>query len=288
MYKLFAPVAMKLGTQPARRLATIAMKLANISRATPSPERLKRTVMGLGFSGPIGLAAGFDKNGSLYPYLGRLGFGFAEIGTVTPIPEPGRSDGLAVVIANLARHQQPHDIPLGVSISMNRSTPPESMAEDYLACLTGAWQHADYITVNLGVRAGPDLHQSENRSVLRNVLTAIKEEQARLTASTGLRRPIVVKVDQGRRNADDILDCIREFAFDGLILGGKGGHRQVLSALEQVIRKSQGATPVISVGDIHTPQDARDRLDAGAALVQLYTGLLQFGPSLVSRINARC
>lgn len=288
MYELFAPIAMRLGTQPARRLATIAMKLASVSKATPSPAKLKLTVMGLEFPGPAGLAAGFDKNGSLYPYLGRLGFGFAEIGTVTPNPEPGRSDGLAVVMANLAHYPAPHDIPLGVSIGMNRATPFNFMVQDYLACLTSAWQHADYITVNLGIRAGPDLHQLGNRPVLRNVLATIKEEQVRLATTTGFRRPILVKVDQGRRNAGNIIDYIQEFAFDGIVLGGKGGHRQALSALEQVTRKLQGATPVISVGDILSPQDARDRLDAGAVLLQLYTGLLQSGPRLVSRINAHC
>ena len=288
MYKLLAPLACKLGTQHARTLATIAMKLASAAGTAQPLPMLKRNVMGLEFPGPVGLAAGFDKHGKLYPCLARLGFGFAEIGTVTPTPEPGRSHGLAIVTANLARHPRPRAIPLGVSISMNRATPPQRMAQDYLACLTKVWHHVDYITLNLGVRAGPDLHLTENKSVLRTVFAAIKEEQARLAATHQVRRPITVKVDQARGDTAELLACVREFSFDGLILSGTGGkdnHRQALSALEWVAQELHGIMPVISVGGIRTPQDARDRLAAGAALVQLYTGLMKSGPYLVRQIN---
>lgn len=288
MYDRLSPFAIKLGTQHARRLAALSMKLASVVGTKPPSSALRRTVMGVDFPGPAGLAAGFDKNGRLYPCLSRLGFGFAEIGTVTPEPEPGRSHGLAAVTANLAGYRLPRAIPLGISISMNRTTHPDRMALDYLACLADMWQFADYITVNLGVRAGPDLHLAENRPVLQAVLGAVKSEQARLAVSSGIRRPIVVKVDQARRNAGDALACVLEFAFDGLILGGKGSQQEILSTLEQTVRKMTYNAPVISVGGIRTPQDAQDRLHAGAALIQLYSGLLESGPRLVDRINTHC
>lgn len=249
---------------------------------------LRRTVMGLSFPGPVGLAAGFDKHGALFPSLPSLGFGFAEIGSVIPLPEPRRSHGLDAVMATLSRYSRPHQIPLGISISMNRKTPPEKMANDYLICMQGLWKYADYITLNLGVRAGPDLHQPEHRATLRSILTAAKSEQTRLTKEHNLHRPVVVKVDQARNDTDALLDCVREFSFDGLILSGevcRGEESAALANLEKVVKALD--MPVISVGGIRTPDDATNRLSAGACLVQIYSGIVESGPLLPRRINAR-
>ncbi|HEY3327776.1 MAG TPA: hypothetical protein VGK14_11495 [Novimethylophilus sp.] len=288
MYKTLAALTSRLGAPHTRRLAATSIRLAGVVNRLPPPPQLRRSVMGLSFPAPLGLAAGFDKHGELYSALPGLGFGFAEIGTVTPLPETGRSRGLAMVIANLARHPAPRSIPLGVSIGMNRATQRERMADDYLACLAQVWNHADYIALNLGVRAGPDLHQPEHRAVLRSVLAAVKEEQARLTAASDRRLPIAVKVDQTRGNTDALLGCVRAFAFDGLILSGDaldGGGGRVLATLEQVSGALHGVMPVISVGGIRTPQHVQDRLNAGAALLQVYSGLVESGPLLVRRIN---
>lgn len=289
MYKPLAALVSRLGAPHARRFAAASIRLAGAADSLPPPPQLRRGVMGLSFPSPLGLAAGFDKHGELYRALPGLGFGFAEIGTVTPLPEPGRSRGLAAVIANLAHHAAPRAIPLGVSIGMNRATPFDRIADDYLACLRQVWNHADYITLNLGVRAGPDLHRSEHRTLLRSVLAAVKEEQARLTASSGRRLPITVKVDQTRGNTDAVLGGVRAFAFDGLILSGDapaGEEQQRLQMLEQVAQAMHGVMPVIAVGGIRAPQDAQDRLNAGAALLQIYTGLVESGPWLVRRINS--
>lgn len=288
MYKPLAALVSRLGAPQVRRFAAASIRLAGAADSLPPPPQLRRSVMGLSFPSPVGLAAGFDKHGELYSALPGLGFGFAEIGTVTPLPEQGRSRGLAAVTANLARHAAPRAIPLGLSIAMNRVTPLDRMADDYLACLVQAWHHADYITLNLGVRAGPDLHRPEHRTVLRGVLAAVKEEQARLTATSGRRLPIAVKVDQTRGNTDAVLGWVRAFAFDGVILSGDavaGEEQQRLQMLERVAQALHGVMPVIAVGGIRAPQDAQDRLNAGAALLQVYSGLVESGPWLVRRIN---
>ncbi|MEO8418921.1 MAG: hypothetical protein ABI475_09370 [Methylophilaceae bacterium] len=288
MYESLSALVGRLGTPYARKLAAASIRIAGaFAGARPSPDMLRR-IMGLSFPSPLGLAAGFDKHGALYPALAGLGFGFAEIGSVTPRPQTGRSPGLAAVVARLAGYRAPRPIPLGVSISMNLATPFDQMAQDYLDCLAGVWEYADYITLNLGVRAGPDLHLQENRAALYSVFAAVKKEQALLTAASGYRLPIVVKLDQARGDTDALLGCVREFAFDGLLLSGEaprmnGAHQ--LAALERVASRLHDEMPVISVGGIRTAWDAQDRLNAGAALLQVYTGLVDSGPWLVQHIN---
>ncbi len=290
MYDWLSSGVSRMGAPQARKLATHAIKLAALAAPADTPSSLRRDVMGLSFPSPVGLAAGFDKQGTLYPSLPPLGFGFAEIGSVIPLPEPQRSPGLNAVAGILARHSRPHAIPLGASISMNRATAPERMADDYLACMQALWKYADYFTVNLGVRAGPDLHLPQHRATLRSVLAAVSSAQARMAAEHGLRRSVVVKVDQSRGDTDALLACVQEFAFDGLVLSGAapaGEERRALGSLERAAGAVNGRMPVISVGGIRTPQDVSDRLSAGAALVQLYSAIVESGPLLPRRINAR-
>ncbi len=287
MADMYETIAALLSRPQARNLARISIRLAAMVQPHEAPAALRRTVMGLSFPGPVGLAAGFDQHGSLYSSLPPLGFGFAEIGSVTPLPEPQRSPGLEAVAAILSRHPRPHPVPLGVSISMNRKTPRARMAEDYLACMQGLWPHADYITLNLGAHAGPDLHLPEHRVTLGNVLTAVKDEQARMRSESGLHRPVVVKIDRYRADTDNLLACVRDFCFDGLILSGdlrQGDEKAVLAGLERAVKALD--VPVISVGGIRTPQNVADRLAAGAALIQVYGGLVQSGPWLLQGINS--
>jgi dihydroorotate dehydrogenase len=289
MYRWLSAVASRLGAPHVRKLSAHAIKLAAIVAPTGLPLSLQREVMGLMFPGPVGLAAGFDKHGGLYPFLPPLGFGFAEIGSVIPHPEHQRSSGLDAVTAILSRLPRPHQIPLGVSISMNRNTPPEWMADDYLACIEKLWKYADYFAINLGVRAGPDLHLPEHRAALRSVMASVKNAQSSIGRVSGLRRPLLVKVDRNRGDTDALLACVQEFAFDGLILSGdveQGEERQAMARLEQAVSALDGQMPVISVGGIRTPQDAADRLSAGAALVQVYSGIVESGPLLPRYINA--
>lgn len=287
MYETLSALAGRLGAPYARKLAAASIRVAGAFESAPPPPGLRRTVMGLSFPSPVGLAAGFDKRGTLYPALPGLGFGFAEIGSVIPRPEPGRSPGLAAVVQRLASYRSPHPIPLGVSISMNRATPLKQIPLDYLECLQKLWRYADYITLNLGVRAGPDLHLPENRTLLRAVFSAIERERWALVSVNGRRVPIAVKIDQGRGDTADLIDCVRDYGFDGLILSGegKGDKSAKLAALERFAHVLRDEMPIISVGGIRTAQDAQERLNAGATLLQIYTGMVQSGPQLVRRIN---
>lgn len=288
MYSWLSATVSRRGVPHARKLAAYAIRLAAIAISTEPQQGLRRNVMGLSFPGPLGLAAGFDKHGTLYHALPSLGLGFAEIGSVIPLPEEQRSLGLDAVVAILSRYPRPHPIPLGVSISMNRATPPAQMADDYLICMEKLWKYADYITLNLGVRAGPDLHLPEHRATLYSVLAAAKGKQVRMMAESGRVCPIVVKIDQDRGDTNNLLACVRDYAFDGLILSGDARineENMTLANLQRVSKKLSGSMPIISVGGIRTPQDAANRLSAGASLVQVYSGIVESGPLLPRRIN---
>lgn len=288
MYKCLSSAAFKLGAPNARKLAAYSIRLAALTSTAEPQQNLRRNIMGLSFPSPLGLAAGFDKHGTLYRSLAPLGFGFTEIGSVIPLPEQQRSPGLDVVVSILSKHLRPHAIPLGVSISMNRATPPEQMANDYLICIEKLWEFADYITLNLGVRAGPDLHQPEHRATLYTIMIAAKSKQERMMAESGRFCPIVVKIDQDRGDTNNLLACIHDYAFDGLILGGNvniNEERMMLANLQRASNKMIDSMPIISVGGIHTPQDVANRLSAGASLVQIYSGIIESGPLLPKSIN---
>lgn len=288
MYSWLSATVSRRSAPHARKLAAYAIRLAAIAISTEPQQGLRRNVMGLSFPSPLGLAAGFDKHGMLYHALPQLGFGFAEIGSVIPLPEEQRSLGLDAVVAILSRYPRPHPIPFGVSISMNRATPPERMADDYMTGMEKLWEFADYITLNLGVRAGPDLHLPKHRATLYSVLAAVKGKQADIQAESGRVCPIVIKIDQDRGDTNNLLACVRDYAFDGLILSG-GAHinegKMMLANLQRVSNKMNDTMPIISVGGIHTPQDVADRLSAGASLVQIYSGIVESGPLLPGRIN---
>lgn len=287
MYETLSALAGRVGTPHARQLAAFAIRVAGMVCAAAPPTAMQRTVMGLSFPSPIGLAAGFDKSGALYRSLPGLGFGFAEIGTVVPHPEDGRSPGLAAVRDNLARYGAHHPIPLGASISMNRTSPLRDFAQDYLNCFERLWPHADYIALNLGMRSGPDLHRAEHRGILNGILAGIRRERWRLGTLASRHVPVVIKVDAARGDTDALLGCAGDHGLDGAILSTErlGDEAQGLRLLERHARALGASIPIVSVGGIETPQQARDRLNAGAALLQLYSGLVRHGPGLVMKIN---
>lgn len=289
---------------------------------------LAREVFGLKFPNPVGLAAGFDKNATLTDELATLGFGFVEIGTVTPRPQSGNpqprlfrlpldealvnrmgfnNDGAAAVAARLAQRQN-RQLLIGGNIGKNKDTPNERAAEDYVACFEALAEVVDYFVVNVSSPNTPNLRQLQEKKPLIELLQHVQERNY----SRAQPRPLLLKIapDLTDSQLDDILDIARETKLSGLVstnttisreglvtdagqvaalgAGGLSG-RPLRARATEVIRylhqRSQGALPIIGAGGIHSAADAREKLAAGASLVQLYTGFIYEGPALVSRIN---
>ena len=261
--------------------------------------------MGLSFPNPLGLAAGFDKHGEMLEAMEAAGFGFVEVGTVTPRPEPGHNLGVETLVANLSRSgngpRRPRTIVLGISIGKNLETPCAQAVEDYLTCLRRVWEHADYVTVNLSAPATRYLQGTEHEDALRALLARLKDEQAILTVCSGRRVPLAVKVglNPSATEVPGIVEHVKRLELDAIIAaigpgdwGTEPGPAADAATREHAARSVraltsylEGAVPVISVGGIASPQDAWERLDAGASLVQLYRGLINNGPRLIRRIT---
>jgi len=289
---------------------------------------LERTVFGLTFRNPVGLAAGFDKNALLTDELGALGFGFVEIGTVTPRPQPGNplprlfrlpqdealvnrmgfnNEGAAAAATRL-RQRRNQQLIIGGNIGKNKDTPNEQAAQDYVACVEALHEVVDYFVVNVSSPNTPGLRQLQEREPLIRLLQAV---QAR-NQSLPVPRPLLLKIapDLTDSQLDDILLIARETNLAGLVatnttisradlrtdtahvaglgaggLSGKPLRQRATDVIRYLHRQSQGALPIIGAGGIHSPQDAQEKLAAGASLVQLYTGFIYEGPALVKRIN---
>jgi dihydroorotate dehydrogenase len=290
--------------------------------------RLEREVFGLKFPNPVGLAAGFDKNAALTDELATIGFGFVEIGTVTPRPQPGNpqprlfrlpqdealvnrmgfnNDGAAVVAARLARRRN-RQLIIGGNIGKNKDTPNERAAEDYVSCFDALAEVVDYFVVNVSSPNTPNLRQLQEKKPLIELLQQV---QARNLARA-VPRPLLLKIapDLTDSQLDDILEIARETNLSGLVatnttisrdnlstepsyvanlgaggLSGKPLRARATEVIRYLHRKSDGGLPIIGIGGIHSAADAKEKLDAGASLIQLYTGFIYEGPALVSRIN---
>lgn len=279
--------------------------------------RLRQTLLGLSFPNPVGLAAGLDKDAVAVPGMAALGFGFLEVGTVTPLPQPGnprprlfrfpeaRSLQNAMGFNNggmeaMRRHLEavyPVGIPLGVNIGKNKATPPERALDDYETLIRGLAHLADYLVVNLSSPNTPGLRDLQNESFVRSVLATA----ARITP-----KPALVKIapDLDPGVAIDLCEAAVDAGAAGIIatnttvdyallpgakdFGGLSGRvlrEKSFRLLEAVARRLFGRTVLISVGGIDSGEEAWRRLRAGASLVQVYTGLIYEGPSLPRRIN---
>jgi dihydroorotate dehydrogenase len=286
------------------------------------------TVAGLRFPNRVGLAAGLDKNGRCIDGLGAMGFGFIEVGTVTPKPQPGNprprmfrlpdaqalinrfgfnNDGLAAFVANVrrARAFRAAGGIVGLNIGKNAATPIERAADDYLACLDGVYAHADYVTVNISSPNTKNLRALQGDEALDALLGAVAARRDELAARHGRRVPVFVKIapDLDDAQVEVVAATLRRHALDGVIAtnttiardavkglphaeetGGLSG-RPVFDASNRVIRALRAALgpgfPIVGVGGVMSGADARAKLDAGADLVQLYTGLVYRGPALV-------
>jgi dihydroorotate dehydrogenase len=294
---------------------------------SPSPRHAPRRVMGIDFPNPVGLAAGFDKNGEYIDVMSALGFGYIEVGTVTPRPQPGNPPprvfrlparealinrlgfnnvGVDGLLANLARTR--FKGVLGINIGKNFDTPIERAHEDYLACLRHVYLHASYVTVNISSPNTPGLRDLQNADELDRLLAALKSEQRRLADAHARYVPIAVKIspDLSSGQVEAVAALLLKHGMDGAIAtnttlsregledlptarepGGLSGaplRARSTEVLRRLCEALGGRLPVIGVGGILTGQDAVEKLEAGACLVQLYTGLVYRGPELVREV----
>ncbi|MFN4360930.1 MAG: quinone-dependent dihydroorotate dehydrogenase [Hylemonella sp.] len=287
------------------------------------------TLAGLRFPNRVGMAAGLDKNARCIDGLGAMGFGFVEVGTVTPLPQPGNprprifrlpaesalinrmgfnNEGLETFLANVQRARFRRDgtpLLLGLNIGKNAATPIERATEDYLIGLTGVYPHADYVAVNISSPNTKNLRALQGDEALDALLAAIASKREALAQQHGRRVPVFVKIapDLDEAQVQVIAATLQRHGMDGVIAtnttlsreavqgqphaeeaGGLSG-TPVLEASNRVIRQLRAALgrdfPIIGVGGILSAQDALSKIDAGADLVQIYTGLIYQGPSLV-------
>ena len=283
---------------------------------------LEREVFGIKFPNPVGLAAGLDKNAELFSELSSLGFGFIEIGTVTPKPQPGNppkrlfrlvedegiinrmgfnNEGVEAIVARLKKNK---NVIIGGNIGKNKWTENDKAHEDYLYCFEYLAPYVDYFVVNVSSPNTPNLRSLQEKEPLQKLLTLLQEANGKLPKS----KPILLKIapDLTDEQLMDIIDIVEQTHIAGVIAtnttitregltsekkaetGGLSG-RPLTQRSTEVIRflaeKSQHRFPIIGVGGIHTPEDALEKLRAGASLVQIFTGFIYEGPSLIKRIN---
>ena len=290
---------------------------------------LEREVFGLKFKNPVGLAAGFDKNALLYNELSDFGFGFIEIGTLTPKPQDGNpkkrlfrlkkdqaiinrmgfnNAGVASAVKALKKQ---HNVLIGGNIGKNKITPNDQATEDYIICTQALWPHVDYFVVNVSSPNTPGLRELQEKAPLTALLKALKAENAVLATKYAQKpKPFLLKIapDLTEHQLLDIIAIIQETQIDGVIATNTTISREGLLSEEllvnetgglsgvpvrkrstEVIRflseKSNKAFPIVGVGGIHSAEDALEKIEAGATLIQLWTGFVYEGPALVKKIN---
>lgn len=285
---------------------------------------LNREVFGIQFPNPVGLAAGFDKDAKLYKELANFGFGFIEIGTVTPKPQGGnpkprlfrlRKDKGIInrmgfnnegVVAAARRLKQNKSVIIGGNIGKNKTTPNENAVEDYLFCFDALFDVVDYFVVNVSSPNTPNLRDLQEKEPLTKLLNVLQKQNE----GKPKRKPILLKIAPDLTNSQltDIIDIVKQTKIDGVIATNTTLSRDGLQSPENVIKQAGGlsgkpltnrstevirylhtqskaAFPIIGVGGVHTPNDAKEKLDAGATLVQMYTGFVYEGPAAVRKIN---
>jgi dihydroorotate dehydrogenase len=327
LYSLLRPALFSLDPEDAHKLTLAGLDAAGrlgllklLPRAAGKPVH----VMGIDFPNPVGLAAGLDKDGSHIDALAALGFGFIEIGTVTPRPQPGNPQprlfrlpkAEAIInrmgfnnlgVDNLVRNVEASRFKgvLGINIGKNKDTPNEQAVDDYLACLDKVYPHASYVTVNISSPNTQNLRELQKDEALDALLSAIKLRQSELAQQHGKYVPVALKIAPDLDDAqvaaiaallmmhriDAVIATNTTIARDAVAglphaeeTGGLSG-APVRAASTRVIRELArhlaGEVPIIGVGGILSGDDAREKIDAGASLVQLYSGLIYRGPALV-------
>ena len=336
MYKLFRPILFLFNPEFIHHISFKAIKIGAIVPLKMwtwrllfkvSHPKLVREVFGIKFENPVGLAAGFDKDAKLFDELASFGFGFVEIGTVTPLPQEGNpkprlfrlkednalinrmgfnNEGIEAVVARLRRKKS--NIIIGGNIGKNKVTPNENAVADYEICFEKLFPYVDYFAVNVSSPNTPglrDLQEKEPLTALLNSLQKINNQKEK-------RKPILLKIapDLTNEQLDDIIAIVADTKIDGVVatnttigrkglktnktkvetignggLSGKPLKARSTEVIKYLADKSNKAFPIIGVGGIHSAEDALEKLDAGATLVQVYTGFIYEGSALIKRIN---
>lgn len=290
-------------------------------------KKLERNLFGLTFKNPVGLAAGFDKNAVLYNELADFGFGFIEIGTVTPEGQEGNpkkrlfrlkddkgiinrmgfnNEGLQAAITQLKKNKG--KVIIGGNIGKNTATKPENYTADYTQCFEELHPYVDYFVLNVSCPNVSSHAKLEDADYLKELITEVQK----INNSKSVQRPILLKIapDLNTNQLDEIIELVAATKIDGIIASNTSVDRTGLKASETRLKEigngglsgqpikekstkvikyladnSNKAFPIIGVGGIHSEKDALEKIDAGADLVQIYTGFIYEGPSLVKRIN---
>lgn len=291
---------------------------------TISNKKLECTYFGINFPNPVGLAAGFDKNAVLVDALANFGFGFIEIGTVTPLPQKGNPKkrlfrlkkdkaiinrmgfnnvGVDVVVNNLKKVKNKQII-IGGNIGKNTQTKPENYTQDYVTCFTKLYPYVHYFVLNVSC---PNV-SSHAKLTDKDYLIELITEVQKVNNSFNKKKPILLKIapDLNQLQLDEIIEIVSKTQIEGVIatntsvsreallsknkkewggLSGKPIKEKSTAVIKYLYTKSNGAFPIIGVGGIHNPADALEKIEAGASLLQIYTGFIYEGPSLIKKIN---
>ncbi len=328
-YETLRPLLFSLEAESAHGLTLYALGVAqrsNLMRwlAQP-PAPLPVRVFGIDLINPVGLAAGLDKNGGHLDALGALGFGFIEIGTVTPRPQPGNprprlfrlpqreaiinrmgfnNDGVDALVRNVESTKWRGV--LGINIGKNKDTPNEHAAGDYLLCLERVYPLASYVTVNVSSPNTPGLRELQQGDSLQRLIGTLMEARERLATQHGAHKPLLLKIapDLDEVQMDAVAAVLVDSGIDGLICtnttterggvsgelhanetGGLSGQplfERSTGVLRGMARRLDDKVPLVGVGGILTGSDAADKITAGAALVQVYSGMIYRGPWLIT------
>ena len=309
------------------KLIKLSNKIPGISNLIRSiyvikDKKLERHLFGLTFPNPVGLAAGFDKDAKLYHELSNFGFGFIEIGTLTPKPQDGNpkkrmfrltedkglinrlgfnNEGVESAINRLKKNK---GVLIGGNIGKNKTTLNQNAVKDYVYCFNMLFDYVDYFVVNVSSPNTPNLRELQDRSNLEKLLSTLSN----LNQTKVQPKPILLKIapDLNEKQLLDVIEIITNLNIDGVIatnttlsrenlksfkkneMGGLSGvplKDKSTDVIKFLHKKSKNAFPIIGVGGVHEPDDAIEKLDAGASLVQMYTGFIYEGPGIVKRIN---
>ena len=338
LYNLFRSLVFLL---PAEKAHYFTVNLLKLSLKVPFSKLLfkklfcletpliQRTVFGIDFPNPIGLAAGFDKNATCFNEMEYCGFGFVEIGTVTPLAQDGNdkprlfrlkkdkaiinrmgfnNNGMVQAVENLKRKSPGSKLIIGGNIGKNKITSNENAIDDYIVSFKALFEYVDYFVVNVSSPNTPDLRALQEKEPLKKILAALQL----VNESYPKKKPLLLKIapDLSNEQLDDIVEIMLELKMDGIVatnttiqrsglladdlqiekigaggLSGKPLSQRSTEVIRYIHQKSEGAFPIMGVGGIHSVEDALEKLDAGATLLQIYTGFIYEGPMLNKRIN---